>query len=102
MNRLRLLVVDLWRGRLPLARVFWEFAICYGTLANLVTTLAAFTAFTQGWTLTGIAAFVLPIPYNVLMVVSVWRSAAQYSGPAIWPALARALVLIWAALASLI
>jgi hypothetical protein len=95
------LVSELWNGRLPLARIFWEFAIGYGTVLNLVATLAAFAAFTRNWPETiGLALFFLPAPYNLLMVVGVWRSARDYSGPAIWPTLARALILVWAAAAT--
>jgi hypothetical protein len=32
-------------------------------------------------------------------VVSVWRAAARYTGWAIWSTLARALVIVWAAIA---
>jgi hypothetical protein len=31
----------LWRGDLPLGQAFWEYAIAYGTIANLVATGAA-------------------------------------------------------------
>jgi hypothetical protein len=41
------------------------------------------------------------VPYNFLMVVAVWRSAARYAGNAIWSTLARALILVWAVLATL-
>jgi hypothetical protein len=102
MTGLRRLLLDLWHGRLPLSRAFWEFAIVYGSLLNLVTTLGTFVAFAQDQVAIGIAIHLLPVPYNFLMVLSVWRSAARYAGPAIWSSLARALVLVWAALASLI
>jgi hypothetical protein len=92
---------DLWNGRVPLARAFWEYAIIYGTTANLVVTLASLVAFTQGWHALGITIFVLPIPYNMLMIVAVWRSAARYRGPPIWNTLARALIIVWAVIASL-
>jgi hypothetical protein len=38
MNRL---IKDLWAGDVALARAFWEFAILYGLVVNLTTTLAA-------------------------------------------------------------
>jgi hypothetical protein len=103
MSRLVALVRDIWNGRLPLARVFWEYAIGYGTVLNLLATLAAFGAFTRHWPeATGLLIFFLPAPYNLLMVVGVWRSAAHYAGTPIWPTLARALILVWAALATFI
>jgi hypothetical protein len=99
MSGLRRLVADLWDGRLPLARVFWEYTIVYGSFANLIATLVALAAFAHDWIVLGLAIHLLPVPYNLLMIVSVWRSANRYSGPTIWSALARPLVLVWAALA---
>ena len=96
-------ILDLWYGRVPLARIFWEYAIVYGSLANLVTTFAALTAFTKGLPVAvGLLIFFLPAPYNLLMVVGVWRSAARFRGTPIWATLARALIIVWAALATLV
>jgi hypothetical protein len=95
-------IADLWYGRLPLARVFWEYAIIFGSFANLVSTFAALAAFTNGApVLLGLLLHFLPVPYNLLMVVGVWRSAANYRGAQIWATLAQALILVWAALATL-
>jgi hypothetical protein len=93
---------DLWYGHVALGRVFWEYAIVIGTLLNLITTALTLVAFARGWpAAVGMAFHVLPIPYNVLMVVSVWRAAARYAGSAIWATLARALVIVWAIVAIL-
>ena len=103
MSLLAQFIADLWRGHVPLRRAFWEFAIGYGTVFNLVTTIAAFAAFASDlpdWA--GLALFFLPAPYNLLMIVAVWRSAARYPGPAIWATLARALIIVWAAAATFI
>jgi hypothetical protein len=103
MKRIAAFVRDIWYGRIPLARVFWEYAIGYGTVLNLLATLAAFSAFSRHWPeALGLAIFFLPAPYNLLMIVGVWRSAAIYQGPAIWPTLARALIIAWAAAATFI
>lgn len=37
-----------------------------------------------------------PLPYNLLVDSSEWRSAERYSGPAIWAVPARAEVVAWA------
>lgn len=98
---MKALVADLWHGRVALARAFWEFAIIYGSIANIVTTLAAFAVFANDFhPALGLFLFFLPLPYNFLMVVAVWRSAAQYFGPPIWGVLARALIIAWATLAT--
>jgi hypothetical protein len=71
-------IASLWRGEQPLARVFWEYAIAWGTLLNLLCTGAALIVFIKGgpaWL--GLLFHFAAIPYNVLVVVSVWRAAAR-------------------------
>ncbi len=93
---------DLWNGRVPLARVFWDWAVICGSIANLLATAAALTAFLWNWPgILALAIHFLPLPYNILMVVAVWRSAARYQGDAIWAQLARGAILVWAAIATL-
>jgi hypothetical protein len=92
----------LWRGEVGMARAFWEYAIVYGSLANLTTTAFALAALMAGWpALLAVAIFFLPLPYNVLVVVAVWRSAGCYTGPPMWATLARGAVIVWATLATL-
>lgn len=100
-RRLGKRIADLWHGRVPLARAFWEYAIIYGSIANLVFTLAAFGALAQDWFAFGLLLFLVPLPYNLLMAVSVWRSAARYEGARGWAMLARISVIVWAAIATL-
>lgn len=93
---------DLWNGRVPLARVFWNYAVIYGSIANLLATGAALAMIVLGWpALLAVAVHFLPVPYNLLMVVVVWRSAAHYQGDAIWAQLARGAILVWAAIMTL-
>ena len=102
-RRISQTAADLWNGRIAMSRVFWEYAIAYGTVLHLVATLAAFAAFAKDWpALIGFMIFFLPAPYTLLMIVAVWRSAARYSGWAIWATLARALIIVWAVAATLI
>ena len=103
MNRVRQWLADLWNGRVSMSRVFWEYAICYGTVLNLLTTIASFALVAgdyPGWL--AVAVFFLAAPYNLLMIVAVWRSAMRYEGPQIWATLARAFVIVWAVAATLI
>jgi hypothetical protein len=97
MSRIR----QLWNGELPLAHVFWNYTIIYGSFANLLTTAGALAAITLGWPgWLAVLIFFLPAPYNVLMVVAVWRSAARYQGNAIWAHAARIAAVVWAAIAT--
>lgn len=103
MNALKTWLMRLWRGEIELRRAFWDGAIIYGSLLNLATTIAAFVAFAVGWPLALAAAiFLSPLPYNLLTVLGVWRSAERYSGPEIWANLARIAVVIWAIVATAI
>ena len=89
----------LWNGRLPLAKAFWEHAVVYAALVNLAATYAAFAALAAD--LPGILAviiFLLPVPYIVVAVVGVWRSAAAYTGPQHWASLARIVAALWGGL----
>lgn len=87
---------SLWAGDLPLGEAFWWYAVGYGLVLNLVTSLLFLAAVVKA---AGVVAlvliFLLPIPYNVLIVVAVWRSAGRYTGPRKWADLARTGTLVW-------
>lgn len=94
-------LIDLWHGRIPLAIAFWHNAIIYGSLANLIATIAAYAVLAAGAPAAlAITIFLLPAPYNIAVAVGVWRSAARYSGPKIWADLARIAVIVWAIVAT--
>ena len=95
-------IVRLWGGRIGMARAFWEYAIVYVSLINLVATTAAFVVLAAGGPgPLAVLIFLLPLPYNGLAVVGVWRSASRYEGPARWAHLARLAVVVWAVIATL-
>lgn len=96
-------LVRLWRGELPLARAFWEFAVTYGVMANLAATAAAFAALTfraPGWLV--LALFLAPLPYTIMVVVGVFRSAARHAGSPRHADLARVGVIVLAVLLTLL
>ncbi|MBT4486312.1 MAG: hypothetical protein HN732_19275 [Rhodospirillaceae bacterium] len=90
------LTKELWDGRRPLEETFWLYAVVYGLLLNLVTSLL-FLAMLANEANTALLAltFVTPIPYNIFVVVAVWRSADSFAGPGKWADLARIGVGIW-------
>ena len=91
----------LWAGELPLATAFWTCAILWGTALNLVATVAALALLAaHAPAVLAVALGALPIPFNFLVLVAVWRSARAYRGPRLWADLARAASLIWALAAS--
>lgn len=92
-------MIALWRGRLPLSRAFWEYAVLYGAIASMAATTASLAALTAG--LPGAAAValhLLPTPYLAVAVTGVWRSADAYRGSPFWAQSARVAVVLWAGL----
>ena len=93
----------LWKGQLPLARAFWEYAVVYVALANLCATIVAFAVVAADLPAAlAVAVFLLPVPYIVVAVVGVWRSAAAYAGPPHWASLARIAAVLWGGLMAVI
>lgn len=77
----------LWRGEVPLSQAIWRDMACVGTALNIVAMGGAFLAVALGAsTLTGIAIHLLPVPYNIFLVASVWRSAEREPADRAWAA----------------
>ena len=96
---MRATLTALWRGELPLPLAFWHYAIGYGTIANILATAAAVGAVLAGLPdIVAILLHVLPLPYVLVAVVGVWRSAGSYRGDPSWAGFAKAAVIAWAAL----
>jgi hypothetical protein len=93
-------VARLWRGEVPLRTAFWEYAIVYGLVINVLSVGGAFVSHAVGAPMAITATlFLLHIPYTLLVTVAVWRSARRYAGHQLWADLARAGVTVWAILA---
>jgi hypothetical protein len=91
-------LVALWRGDVPLGQAFWEYAIVYGTIANIVATAAAIAAVAAGLPdAVGVGLFLIPVPYILTAVVGVVRSANRYRGPPMWAGMAKVAVIMWGA-----
>ena len=90
-----------WRGEVPLRRALWWDMWCVGSVVNLASGLLALLLIARDApAAVGAAVFFSPLPYNLLLVASVWRSAARRPGP---PALAaQLLALAWLAIATLL
>src|SRR3546814_203285 len=75
-------VLARWRGEIPLGRALWWDMGCVGTLINLATGLVALLLIARDLPdAVAAAVYFSPLPYNLLLVVSVWRSAAKTPGP---------------------
>jgi hypothetical protein len=72
----------LWRGDIPLGQTFWEYAIAYGTIANIVATAAAIATVAAGLPYAlAIFLFLMPLPYI-------------YQGPPQWATMAKIAVIL--------
>lgn len=93
---MKTLIKKLWDGEVPLGEAFWSYAIAYGLLLNVVTSFT-FTMLLihDGPAHLLILAFAAPLPYNLLAVVAVWRSADRYSGSRRRAELARFGTVFW-------
>jgi hypothetical protein len=81
-------------GEVPLARVFFRDMLLIGTLVNIATGLAMLAAFSLDWPIVvAIAIFLAPQPYNIMLCVSVWRSAAREASR--WSDAARIGTVVW-------
>src|SRR3954465_4374709 len=89
-------VVEFWRGDLPLGRAFWPWGLLGGGLVNLLATMLALALVVAGaptWVV--VLAFVAHLPWNLVLLVGVWRSAGR---PEVGPdtaTLARSIILVW-------
>lgn len=98
LERTRSRLATLWTGEVPLGEVFWTYAVAGGLLANAIGTTLYLWALSAGASLLFIYLPMLaPIPYNLFMLVAVWRSAARYTGPRERADLARAAIILWTA-----
>jgi hypothetical protein len=93
-TRLITYIRDLWRGGLPLSRVFWTDMIVVGSLVNVAAALVSLLLFAAGapvWL--GVGVYFAPLPYNALLFLAVWRSAAHAASH--WSFAAQAAAMAW-------
>lgn len=85
----------LWRGEIPLAEAFWSWAVLGALAVNITTTVLCLMLISADQSLAGLAAgYLFSVPYNIAVLVGVWRSAARYAGPRHWADLARLVTLV--------
>lgn len=93
----------LWHGETSLSHALWTVTLLYGTLINLSATGLMFAALAAGLpTFLALAIHFVPLPYNVLALMAVWRSANHYEGPRRHAAAAQLAAALWFVLVILI
>lgn len=84
-------------GEVPLRQVFLHDMLLIGTMVNVATALVTLAAFAMDFpTWADIAIFLSPQPYNLVLVLSVWRSAAHDTPR--WGETAKVVAILWFAL----
>jgi amino acid transporter len=100
-------LADLWAGRLPLSTAFWSYAVFWGFFINVaalaVSLIAVMAASPSGvesqwnWAIYfAVLAHVLPIPFNAMVLVGVWRSAERPENPPLQSLAAKLAIAAWA------
>ena len=83
-------VTRLWNGETPLPKAFWSWAVFGGLIVNLTSSAAfLFLIMAERTVAAAIAGYLFSVPYNLVVVVGVWRAAARYDGEQRWADLAR-------------
>ena len=91
----------LWTGGIPLPEAFWWYGIALSLILNGLATIAALAIANigaPGWLI--VTVHLSPLPYNLLALVAVWRSAANWHGAPRWATLARLVIVVWLAAAT--
>ncbi len=97
---MRGIVGELWRGAAPLGRAFWDHMLLRGTLINIVASIVALILLSAGAADPVIAiVHFAPVPWNLVLLVAVWRAAARYDGPPDRANAARLAAAVWFAAA---
>jgi hypothetical protein len=92
----------LWAGEVPLQTAFWDYAVIGGLIVNLTTSLLFLMLVAADLPFAALfVGYALSVPYNIFVLVAVWRSADRYEGERKWADLARIVTLIWLIVASL-
>ncbi|KPQ06531.1 MAG: Protein of unknown function (DUF3099) [Rhodobacteraceae bacterium HLUCCA12] len=83
-------LIGLWRGALSLDEAFWTWLVGVGFFVNLATSAGFLALVTLDWPWTALlVGYAIPLPYNLVALVGVWRSAARHPGSPLHAELAR-------------
>jgi hypothetical protein len=88
------IVGRLWRGDMPLADAFWNWAVLGGLAVNLTTSAAFYALIVADQVVPAlVVGYGLSLPYNLVVTVGVWRAAGRHPGSRTWAEAARIVTL---------
>lgn len=80
----------LWQGDLSLGDAFWTWAVMTGLVVNVTTSILFAVLIMNDLPVPALlVGYGVSVPYNIVAVVGVWRSAARHEGPGLQAELAR-------------
>jgi hypothetical protein len=75
-------VQSLTRGTAPLETVFWRDMLAVGSGLNIAATAVALSLHAADYPVwLGLAVNFLPLPWNMVLLVAVWKAAEREGGP---------------------
>jgi len=91
----------LWRGELALDNAFWNWAVLGGLFINGASSALFLILIMADREISAlIVGYSFSVPYNIVVLVGVWRSAERYPGDRRWADLARIVTAVGAVLLS--
>ncbi len=85
----------LWSGEMPLDRAFWTYAVVGGLLVNVTTSVLFLMFVSADQPLAAlVAGYGISVPYNLVVLVGVWRAAGHQESDRAWANLARIVTLV--------
>ena len=92
----------LWRGELPLDTVFWNWAVFGGLIINVTSSVGFVLLVVADQPIAALmVGYLLSVPYNIAVLVGVWRSAERYEGERRWADLAKLITVVGAIVLSI-
>jgi hypothetical protein len=96
-------IMALWRGELVLGQAFWLWGIFGGGIVALFATILALFLLAMGApTWLAVLFFAADIPWNLVLLVGVWRSAGRPEVNYDTARLARMIIVTWVVILSVL
>lgn len=97
-----MVLLRLWRGEEPFERTFWTWGVLIALVVNVSTTAGTFYLVSVDRPFAAFfVGYVMSIPYNVFVLVAIWRSAPRSQETPQAVLVTRIIALTWLTLLSI-